>query len=260
MIVLWLLSGEVKGENMAKSQIIIDVVEGNVSLTQSLNRLLVLSKDINNKKLEEWTIKELNGYSPGDEIPDYRKNEAYELTYSGFNGTYQVKKAPLDKNWIDGNYLKKISPIILHEGIEYVERMAKKDKEFCRDLTMLSGNVAQNTDEEIRCVSISQWFSSYSYQRICDYVKQKIIDIMCKLEKEYGNLDGLGIDVTRKKQKEINELNSVINNTILNVYESGDEPKKEKLISKIRWKIIIPIIIGIIVGVAVAVILKVVGI
>ena len=48
MIVLWLLSGEVKGENMAKSQIIIDVVEGNVSLTQSLNRLLVLSKDINN--------------------------------------------------------------------------------------------------------------------------------------------------------------------------------------------------------------------
>lgn len=96
---------------MPKSKIIIDIVEEKVPLVQSLNRLLLLSKDINNKQLEEWVTREINGYGSGEEVPEYRKTKVFELVYSGINGSFQTKNVTLNKGWINKEYLDKFSEL-----------------------------------------------------------------------------------------------------------------------------------------------------
>src|SRR4051794_33659243 len=42
------------------------------NLTGLLRRCMVLGSQLRHKPLQEWVNRELNGYSQGDELPDYR--------------------------------------------------------------------------------------------------------------------------------------------------------------------------------------------
>lgn len=77
---------------MPKSQIIIDLVEDAVPLEKSLTRLMVLAKDVKNKKLEEWAQNELNGYKNISDLPGYRRSHSSLFKYSGINGGFSVRE------------------------------------------------------------------------------------------------------------------------------------------------------------------------
>lgn len=100
---------------MPKSQIIKDVVEDNVSLEKSLTRLLVLAKDVNNKQLEVWVQKELNGYSQEDELPQYRRADCPLLEYSRINGNFQVTNVPLPQHWLEKETFDMISTVPIYD-------------------------------------------------------------------------------------------------------------------------------------------------
>lgn len=54
---------------MAKSQLIKDLATNKISLEEGLQRLLVISSELNNEELTSWIIGELNGYSNKVELP-----------------------------------------------------------------------------------------------------------------------------------------------------------------------------------------------
>ena len=58
---------------MAKSKILKELVNEEISLNIALKRLIVLAADINDNDLKEWAEKEINGYNADDEVPEYRK-------------------------------------------------------------------------------------------------------------------------------------------------------------------------------------------
>lgn len=185
---------------MPKSQIIRELVDDNVPLEKSLNRLFVLAKDVGNEHLVQWAAKELNGYNVTDELPDYRKIKTLSLIYSGINGSYKVTKAPFPLNWLSSKTKDLISNTKIYEGIRYITDLSSSKEESMKDLTCLAGEVLENSNDIIQCVSIYQIIPKAFFQSICATVKNKMIGALLELEKEYGILDSLGIEISDKQK------------------------------------------------------------
>ena len=69
---------------MAKSKILKELVNEEISLNIALKRLIVLAADMNDNDLKEWAEKEINGYNTDDEVPEYRKICSHSFYYNGF--------------------------------------------------------------------------------------------------------------------------------------------------------------------------------
>jgi hypothetical protein len=80
---------------MAKSNIIKQLANDEISIEVALNRLLIIASDIGNERLAEWAENELNGYTKEEIIPKYRKLRITDFIYTGINGNFQVTDAPL---------------------------------------------------------------------------------------------------------------------------------------------------------------------
>ena len=66
----------------------------------------------------------------------------------------------------------------------------------------------------IRCVSLEQIISKTTFLQIISNVKTKLILILLDLEKEFGSLDNLDIDVTVKSNEELKEVNNKLTNKL----------------------------------------------
>lgn len=244
---------------MPKSQIIKDIVEDNVSLEKSLTRLLVLAKDVKNKQLAQWAENELNGYKKTDEVPDYRHVKSSVIQYNGFNGNFQVQNISLPTGWIRPEIMKSISAVTIYDGIRNIEDIASSQNGAYRDYTELAGEIGAATNNEVICTSIRQMLVPSIYQRICAEVKNKMIHILMELEKAFGSLDTLGVNISDKRPVQVEAINDKLNRTILNINVASTETKNDPWYSKIAWRILIPIFTTIVGAVIAAIAIKYYG-
>ena len=56
---------------MAKSKILKELASNQTSLDVVLSRLIIIASDIEDIKLQEWALNELNGYSKNENVPEY---------------------------------------------------------------------------------------------------------------------------------------------------------------------------------------------
>lgn len=244
---------------MPKSQIIKDLVENRVPLSQSLDRLYVLAYDLKNERLAEWALNEAKGYKDDLSTPDYRKTKCVDFVYSGINGPVQVQNAAFPTGWLPDGILEKISTVCIRDGIETIEKFSKSENAPYIDYSDFAGHVANVTDESVFCTSIHQKLSQPFFASICYEVRSRVLQVLLELEKTYGVLDNLGIDVTSQTQKQLLESNNDLNRMILNFNLPEKDTPKEKVGSKIAWNIIIPVITGIVVAVLGALVLSYLG-
>lgn len=230
---------------MPKSQIIKDIVEDKASLEQSLNRLYVLALDVKNTTLANWAEKELSGYDSTDELPEYRKAVNLTLRYTGINGSFQVTNQPLPPSFIKKEHRDQIKNIELYDSIRYLSELASADRQSEKDVSALAGEVWENTNGAVQCISIKQIIPQAIFQNACAQVKHKMIQALAGLEKKYGNLDRLGIDISGKNMAQIAIDNAELNRTVLNISVPTQELPKEKIQSRIAWNVVIPIITGV---------------
>ena len=95
---------------MAKSKIIKELVNEEISLGIALKRLVVLASDLGDDELKNWAQKEIVGYNEEDDVPNYRSLESFNFTYYGINGAYKVNNQALALNFIGEDNLKKLNP------------------------------------------------------------------------------------------------------------------------------------------------------
>lgn len=241
---------------MPKSQIIKDIVENRVPLEQSLNRLYILAADVKNTQLAEWAQKELNGYAVSDTLPEYRRMKCFHFKYSGLNGGFQVTKIPLPTDFLKVETLEKYSKISMYDGIRYIEELSNSNKPAVRNLTFLAGEVAERTDDMVSCISIYQEIPQSIPQGICATVKNKMIIALLELEKRYGDLDPLGIDISERSKIQVEADNEVLNRSIFNInIPANVSEKRQPWYSKIAWNIVVPIITAILGAVIAAIII-----
>lgn len=199
---------------MAKSQIIRDIAQDNITIENALQRLLVISYTLDNLKLQEWIESELNGYSSISIMPDYRKQVAYMIRYSGYNGNTLVKRQPLPEFYFDRELQEILKSRVIKDGVNIIEDTVKNEKEVIFNLVDFAGIISKNTGGMIQCLSLEQVISKTSFLHILSNVKTKLIQILLDLEKEFGSLDNLDIDVSGKSNEELNEVNDKITNKL----------------------------------------------
>lgn len=211
---------------MAKSKVIKELANNEITLEVALNRLLIIASDIENEELALWAEKELNGYSKDDNIPDYRVIKSTRILYSGINGSYQVKRQPLPLRELLGKE-PEFFYVNFYEGIGMIEGSMKenKDDEYGIDLTYLAGTVYKMSG--IQCLSITQVIPINSFNNMMNIIKTTLLKIFIKLDKSFGNLDDLDIDISTKDSHEVEKINTVINQYIYtdNSIKIGDKNK-----------------------------------
>ena len=220
---------------MAKSKIIKELANKEISLEVAFNRLLIIASDIGNTDLIDWATNELNGYSNDSKIPKYRKGKMGHIVYSGINGQLQVRNQPLPLSVFDKKILDYIKVNYFDQDIATIERFAFEDNgEIGLDLTEFAGNVYKNSS--IQCISISMKFPKEMFLGILSVIRTKLLKIFIELDKDFGCLDNLDIDTNDRKLKEINNNLSII------IYEDnsvtiGDGNKlKNNLFQKLGGK------------------------
>lgn len=194
---------------MAKSKILKELANNEVSLDIALQRLILLASDLNDEKLSLWADKELAGYQKDDELPEYRKVWVGNVLLSGIKGNaynrieYKKMSVPLRSYIEDKERLSKICTIKMLEPIANIIQKANSpiDTNFSRSMMELNGLIWEH--EEISCSAIEQPMQPPQFADIVAKLKQILLKIFIKLDKEYGNLDDLDIDMTNKPQKQI---------------------------------------------------------
>lgn len=213
---------------MVKSKIIKEFVNEEISLEKTLRRLIIFANDLESEELLEWVDKELSGYEEGDELPDYRKVYSTSFFYSGINGRFHVKNQPVPAGGLNhGDFNQKNLEIgFMGEPIASIIVKANSETSLSRDISPLASILEKNTRDSlsgvgIQALSIKQVFDPSDFQRIVEQLKQRVLKILLKLEKEYGNLDDLDIDVSGN-QEISKELTQIIYNTTNNIKSMGN--------------------------------------
>ncbi len=201
---------------MAKSKIIKELVNDEISLTVALNRLYVLASDLDNKDVLEWTSKELSGYKIEDELPEYRIFKSFELVYSGINGGFQITEQPLSLSWLSPETVEKISVSKIRDSILEIENKSKTDRQLYIDRSYLAAEVEKNTyqnfiERGVKCVNIQQRVAPAQFVEILAAIKQKVLKLLLELDKKFGCLDDLDIGSSKIGKKDKLELFDTLN-------------------------------------------------
>lgn len=203
---------------MVKSQLIKDITINKISIEEGLQSLLLISSELNNEELMKWILGELNGYKDGDSLPEYRKNIGSQLQYSGINGSYRVKNQILQKSFLPKELQKIIEETSIRTSIRGIEKIIDNKDAVGLDLTFAAGYVFKTTG--IQCLKISQVYDRISLDEIIANVKNKLIIILLSLEKEFGKLDGLDINVETITNKQFENMEQNINKIFLSDIEN----------------------------------------
>lgn len=197
---------------MAKSQLIKDVATNQISVEETLQRLLIITDDLNIIEMKEWIKGELNGYSDIEKLPDYRKKVANRIIYSGINGSFQFENQPLPDSFIP----KKIRDSVLNpkimESISTLEKLLIDESEIGIDLTSLAGAIYDETG--VQCYSILQKYSLTTLSEIISNVKNKTLLMLLDLEKEFGNLDSLDIKISEITEEKVDRIKRSVDEII----------------------------------------------
>jgi hypothetical protein len=203
---------------MAKSNIIKQLANDEISLEIALNRLLIIASDIENDKLAEWVEHELNGYSKNDVLPDYRKIRIPYFVYTGIKKGVLFDKMPLPLDYLfspdEKDYAEKAAATNFLEGINALKSLTSNSYEILYyDYTYLANFALK---KEIEFHSIKKVVPPTIVENIISNIKTHLIKTLLKLEKEYGNLDSLDIDTSSKTEEEREAINTTVINNIYN--------------------------------------------
>lgn len=204
---------------MAKSKIIKQFVNNEITIKQTLERMLILAKDIKDNNLEKWIRNEIQGYGKSDFIPEYRKIPIiYKGDYEtndclGFNiRTILHKNATLPTIFLD-DVPQNEKDSFLYEfitiQIDMLEQIVKNKNEISKAINPECFSMFAYND--IKILSARKIYDIIYLNQIVEKVRVKIIDILIELEKEFGCLDDLDIDIENKNDKEKQKIYSNIN-------------------------------------------------
>ena len=204
---------------MAKSQIIKDLANGSIDTQTALKRTKVLLQEFDDERLLEWVNYEIEGYPDDVEVPEYRRisgqsfcsyikgtmsrflkysnvplslgnmpeNERELFYYANMRESIGALKGTIHEYERKGTSIGRIIPA------EYYPYIAKCNNDM--------GMVIQSAEIRLNMPQILNIFSK---------VENKLLDILMYLEKQFGNLDYLDIDVNSKSEQEIKEMTNHI--------------------------------------------------
>ena len=201
---------------MAKSKLIKDFINSQMTIDTALQNLLVILNDFDNENLTNWARKELTGYNSDDEIPKYRQLTGI-VKASFIVGYLKYSTRPFPINHLDKDMKENLLSAYMYSSISTLVEAIKENKNLCKPIPpelypMLQSSSNAHIDNAYVDVDISNIIDLVST------VKTKILDTLLLLEKEFGNLDDLDIDLSNKTTE---EKNTIIKKLYINLYDNS---------------------------------------
>ena len=193
---------------MAKSKIIKEFAQGNIDIETILKQLKLLLVDLEKEELINWVNYEIEGYPNSSDIPEYRECQGIlKGTFLNYNTQCKNAPIPLKSNTPDilKEYTRKIS---LRQGVSALKKLRESSGGVC--IAIPSDNLINI--QHYAAVSMTYLMSAvietsntvpYS---IISTIENKVMDILLLLEKEFGCLDDLSIDISGKENQEIEKI------------------------------------------------------
>ena len=210
---------------MAKSKIIKELANNEITMEVALNRLLIIASDIDNEELSEWASSELHGYKQSEVFPAYRQIKSTQFIYCGINGSFQVTNVPFTYLPILQEIVPDIINLQIGDSISTLQGFLDNSDSYsyCRDYSYLNDYVYGKTG--IQCTRIIQCVPLNYLQNIMSEIKTRLLKVLIKLDKEFGSLDDLDVNTESKTPEEIERINSIVNNYIYvdNSVKIGDK-------------------------------------
>jgi hypothetical protein len=206
-------------------KIIDELSDINQSLVGPLLKAKIIGKRLDNSILVNWIDKELNGYTPEEELPNYRIASAVSncTIQQGIN--YQ-NNTPVPISYIRNETLKSIFtgfPLIQSVGtLEQLEKDSRGDrlgKPYPVDFWAFVTNEMKKSGAQFQVRDIEVFTDKSSITQTLNGIRNKFLDIILKFENELK-----GKNLTQMKVEEKKELSNKI--TIImqqnNIKNTGD--------------------------------------
>lgn len=197
---------------MAKSTIIKDFAGGRVSVEIALKQLKVLLAEFDKPEMLKWVNAELQGYDDTDALPEYRVIVG-NLVGNFLN--YYTKcthiSIPL-KSDAPKELVEMCSQVRLYDSLSALRALTETDREFGRQINALLLPYVQQFSaiSMTALLNATVEFSQTQVKNVFSRVENAVLDVLLLLEKEFGNLDDLDIDLTSKSNDEIQNIASNI--------------------------------------------------
>lgn len=224
---------------MAKSNIIKNFINSNMDINTALQNLMAILYCLEDENLINWANKELSGYDSINELPEYRKLKGRVMA-SYIVGNMKYSNAPFIISHLDDDIQENLININLYSSISTLEEMKNKGesrigKPIPPEFYIL---LQENTNAHIIEASVNTDLSSIN--DVISKVRVKILKTLLFLEKEFGNLDELDIDISIKNKE---ELKNIVQHIHFNLYDNsikiGDGNKiKGSNITTNKWSIL----------------------
>lgn len=185
-----------------RSKILVDLINDKKDVKKAFQILSLLLEDIENKDIENWMKYEINGYPKGVKVPEYRIIKASIIgtikTYNMIIGSYDIP-VPLKEK-------KVLSKHIVRDSVAEITQYAFAEEQSERHCLLSPldigyiNSVALIQEAEVTHANLQ--LNMYGYTNILNLLKDKLIEIFKKLEKQYGCLDDYYIEFESEKDKE----------------------------------------------------------
>lgn len=198
---------------MSKSKIITDLANSNVDLNTSLKRARVLLSNFNEERISSWVKNELEGYSTKESLPQYRiGNGMIRATFFVGYTQYTNVRVP-----VSDEYRKILEEYCIFQSISSLKEILKEANSSLNvPIPPECYSVLKEQSNIDSIITASVKVDKTMLLDIFSKVESKLLDIFLLLEKEFGNLDELDIDVTIKDKKEIDKIKDQMNIYIFN--------------------------------------------
>lgn len=212
---------------MAKSKIIRDLIDRKINTDQALERLIVIAMEINDNDTLEWASCEKNGYSMSDSVPSYRNilltpMGTYQINSINCIQTFKNRVLPTIgvPNDLKNSYQKHCFRQGISQIIDQYESIKKKNGGLGIPIPPeLFYYFEEGTNIHLTSAYLS--YSQFDLCKIIDAVRTRIIRMLVLLEKNFGDLDELDIEICDYKENEIKKLQEAFS-MVINGNNNGD--------------------------------------
>lgn len=205
---------------MGRSKIIKELANSTIDTVTALKRAKVLFSELKNDELIDWANYELTGYPDNVLLPDYRI-EVGNLIGTYIVGTmrshlkYTEASIPLGK--MPQDLKDQILNIEFREGVSALKQLSEEHKTTNSKMgKMLPADffpviAKYNRNPYMVIASAKVIVGAQCVDNIFSIIENRLLDALLLLEKEFGNLDELDLNVSTKSSADIEDIaNKVI--------------------------------------------------
>ncbi|MCY8489349.1 hypothetical protein [Bacillus atrophaeus] len=200
---------------MARSQILKDLVSGDYNLESVLLRLKIILSDLENEAINNWIDSEIQGYESIEDVPSYRILDGQPIgTFILGNLHHGLKhtNAQIPIGHLPKDIKDELLTLHLTDGLLGIKSLLKSEgtiaksvpTEFCHRIS----------NERMLVTGMNIVFSKNQIQGVIASIKNKLMNILLKIEKEFGNLDSLDTFAEETDTQALQNIEQYIINVI----------------------------------------------